>query len=257
MKRILASCLVAVAMAARPASAQVTSPITTETPTAAPDAATPERGVAKGFARDVLHDYKDFFSGETALWLGIGGDAALAVHGADESIFEWTTGSDAFTLPGGGVYGSQLLHVPVAIAWWAIGSAVGRPRDAEAGRDLLRAQISVFSWTYAVKFATQRTRPNGDPHSFPSGHASTTFATAMVLQEHYGWKAGLPAFIAASYASISRVTDQQHWASDVVFGAVLGMASARTVTINFRGTRASIAPLAVPSGGGVIVVAMR
>ena len=119
--------------------------------------------------------------------------------------------------------------------WWAIAAAAGSERHAETGRDLLRAQISVASWTYAIKLATDRTRPNGDPHSFPSGHASTSFATAMVLQDHFGWKVGLPAFVVASYTAASRVADNQHWTSDVVFGAALGIASARTVTIKFAG----------------------
>ena len=125
---------------------------------------------------------------------------------------------------------------------WRLRSGRWAPRPAAGaspipGRDLLRAQISVVSWTYAIKVAAQRTRPNGDPRSFPSGHASTSFATAMVLQEHFGWKAGLPAFALAAYTAASRVVANQHWASDVVFGAVVGMASGRTVTIHLRDTR--------------------
>ena len=90
----------------------------------------------------------------------------------------------------------------------------------------MRAQISAVSWTYAFKYAVNRTRPNGDPRSFPSGHSSAVFATAMVLQEHYGWKVGLPIFAAAAYTAASRITVNKHWASDVTFGAVLGMACA-------------------------------
>jgi membrane-associated phospholipid phosphatase len=118
---------------------------------------------------------------------------------------------------------------------------------------LLRAQLAVGSWTYAIKLATQRTRPNGETHSFPSGHASASFATAAVLQDHYGWKVGVPAFVAAAYTAASRVTANQHWTSDVVFGAALGVACGRTVTIKFRESRISIAPAPVPGGAGVLV----
>ncbi len=55
----------------------------------------------------------------------------------------------------------------------------------------------------------------------------------------------------------SRVAANQHWASDVVFGASVGMASGRTVTIHLRDTRLALAPLAVPGGGGVLVTALR
>jgi membrane-associated phospholipid phosphatase len=220
------------------------------------DAAPTERGWAIGFVRDVGGDYLHFFSKENGVWLGIGGLAALAVHPADDNLSEWAT-EDNPSMPGADTYGSQLLHVPVAMIVWAIGAAAGSGRVADTGRDLLRAQISVVSWTYAIKAATNRTRPNGDPHSFPSGHASTSFATAMVLQEHFSWKLGVPAFAAAAYTAVSRVAANQHWASDVVFGAALGLASGRTVTIHLRESRLSLAPLAVPGGGGVLVTVLR
>jgi hypothetical protein len=49
----------------------------------------------------------------------------------------------------------------------------------------------------------------------------------------------------------------QHWTSDVVMGAAVGMASGRTVTLHLRDTRMSLAPLAVPGGGGVMVSVLR
>ena len=216
----------------------------------------PEHGVVIQLVRDVGGDYKHFFSTDNAIWLGIGGGAALAVHGADESIADSVQKSNP-DLDGGEQYGSQKYQVPIAIAWWAVGAAAGSERNAAAGRDLFRAQIAAFSWTYAIKYATQRTRPNGDPHSFPSGHASTSFATAMVLQEHYGWKLGAPAFALATYTAGSRVTDNQHWTSDVVFGAALGMVCGRTVTVRLRATKASIAPVPVRRGAGVLVTIQR
>lgn len=216
----------------------------------------PDHGVAVQLLRDVGSDYKNFFSTDTALWLGIGGGAALGVHAADKSIADSVQQSHP-SLPGGSIYGTQKLQIPVAIGWWIAGAAAGSERNADTGRDLLRAQIATFSWTYAIKLATQRTRPNGDPHSFPSGHASTSFATAMVLQEHFGWKLGVPAFLAAAYTAASRVTDNQHWTSDTVFGAALGMACARTVTLHLRNTKVSVAPLPARRGGGVLVTASR
>jgi membrane-associated phospholipid phosphatase len=233
-----------------------------QTETAAPPVAAAarsseaEHGFAMRFVRDVGGDYVHFLSKENAAWLGLGGAAALVIHPADDDLSEWAQTENA-SLAGGATYGSQWLHIPVAMGVWAVGAAAGSGRVADAGRDLLRAQLSVVSWTYAIKLVAQRTRPNGDPHSFPSGHASTSFASAMVLQEHFGWKLGLPAFAAAAYTATSRVVANQHWASDVVFGAFVGIASGRTVTIHLRETRLSVAPLAVPGGGGVLVTALR
>jgi membrane-associated phospholipid phosphatase len=74
-----------------------------------------------------------------------------------------------------------------------------------------------------------------------------------VLQEHYGWKLGVPFFTIATYTAASRIVDNKHWASDVMFAAFLGMTSGRTVTMHLRGNPVSVAPLAVPGGGGVSV----
>jgi membrane-associated phospholipid phosphatase len=249
---------IVVVFSAHPLLAQTSSTVAGDATTTAwqPDAPASDTSAPVRFIRDVGGDYKHFFSVETALWLGVGGGAALAVHPADQAISD--AAQDAHdTLPGGSVYGSQYLQIPVAVAWWAIASAAGSERHAETGRDLLRAQISVASWTYAIKLATDRTRPNGDSHSFPSGHASASFATAMVLQDHYGWKVGLPAFLIAGYTAASRVVENQHWTSDVVFGAALGIASARTVTIKFRESRVSIAPVVAPKSGALMVSVVR
>jgi len=214
-----------------------------------------ESGPAAQFFKDVAGDYLHFFSKETVIWLGTGGGLALAVHPADDAIRDETQGSSTLTttLEGGAWYGNGLAQIPLAVAWWTIGHASGSARGAAAGRDLTRVQILTADWTYPLKVAVGRTRPNGEPRSFPSGHASASFATAMVLEDHYGWKVGVPAFAAAAYTAVSRLTDNKHWASDVVFGAFLGVASARTVTIHLRKTDVTVAPQAAPGGVGVLV----
>jgi len=217
-------------------------------------AAPPQQGSAFGrFMRDVGGDYKHFFSKETAFWYGGGLAAAGLVHLADEDLAEELGEPSATTraLEGGDKYGNLSLQVPLAVGWWVVAHAAGSPRGADVGRDLVRAQINATSWAYAWKYAVNRTRPNGDPRSFPSGHATATFATAMVLQDHYGWKVGVPFFVASTYTAISRLTINKHWASDVTFGAFVGIASARTVTLHVRAQRFALVPLAVPRGGGL------
>ena len=119
------------------------------------------------------------------------------------------------------------------------------------GRDLVRAQISATSWTYLSKFVTQRDRPNGDPRAFPSGHTSSTFATATVLQRHYGWKVGVPFYALGVYAGASRIVAEKHWTSDVVFGAAVGVASGYTVTRRIHSHAITMGPAVYPGGGGV------
>jgi hypothetical protein len=207
--------------------------------------------------RDVGGDYKHYFSKETAFWYAGGFSSAGLIHLADENIADALSDADApvtQALEGGDKYGNLSLQVPFAVGWWVVSHAAHSARGSDAGRDLVRAQISATSWAYAWKFAVNRTRPNGDPRSFPSGHSAATFATAMVLQEHYGWKLGVPFFAAATYTAVSRLTIDKHWASDVTFGAFIGVASARTVTLHVRTRRFALAPFTVPGGGGVSLV---
>lgn len=218
-------------------------------------AAEDEREPAAGrFFQDVWGDYRDFFSIETLEWYSTGTVASFIVHPFDEEIrdsLQDPTSLTARSLEGGDTYGNLSFQVPVAVAWWITGHLAHSARAADAGRDLLRAQISALSWTYAAKYIVNRTRPNGDPRSFPSGHTSASFATAMVLQEHYGWKLGLPVFAVAGYTAVSRLTVNKHWASDVMFGAFVGMASGRTVTLHLRGEQLVVHPVATPGGGAV------
>ena len=75
-----------------------------------------------------------------------------------------------------------------------------------------------------------RERPDGSDHqSFPSGHASVTFATATVIERHLGWRKAVLGYAIASYVAMSRIHDNQHYLSDVVFGAAVGTIAGRTV----------------------------
>ena len=131
----------------------------------------PESGAASQFFADVIHDYRNFVSMDTAKNLGPAAVGSFAVRAADQPLHEHCEDSDSNPLPGGNTYGLIVVQVPAALAWWMVERAVGKQNGAQAGRDLVRAQISAVSWTYAVKFAVNRDRPNGDPRAFPSGRS--------------------------------------------------------------------------------------
>ncbi|MFW6269745.1 MAG: phosphatase PAP2 family protein, partial [Bacillota bacterium] len=62
--------------------------------------------------------------------------------------------------------------------------------------------------------------------SFPSGHATGSFATATVLANHYP-ELGKFAYTWASLVAISRMYEDAHWFSDVVVGSAIGYFTAR------------------------------
>ena len=120
------------------------------------------------------------------------------------------------------------------------------------GRDLVRAQLLAQGVTQALKYSVRRMRPDGSSQaSFPSGHASGSFASASVLQRHFGWKVGGPAYAVASWVAASRLNENKHHLSDVIFGAAIGLAGGRTVTFERGRTRFEIAPMLAPGGAGV------
>jgi len=69
-----------------------------------------------------------------------------------------------------------------------------------------------------------------------------------VLREHIGWKWGAPAYAIGAYVSVSRLVDNKHWASDVVFGTAIGLVSGRAASVGHLPRRASITPSVFPGG---------
>jgi membrane-associated phospholipid phosphatase len=197
-------------------------------------------------------DAKRFPSKDTLQWLAIGAAAAATVRPADKhagpSIASITALSDP--LQPGAVLGSTPLQLGLSALTYGIGRSTGSPRMVAAGADLFRAQLLAQALTMGMKASFRRDRPEGAGYAFPSGHTTVSFASATVLQRHFGWAAGIPAYALASYVALSRVQMERHYLSDVAFGAALGIAAGRSVTIG-RTHKLMIAPMPAPGGGGV------
>jgi hypothetical protein len=209
--------------------------------------------VAGGFRRffgDVARDYRDWFTLDSARTVMVGTAVTMSVRPFDEALTERGFPEAGNSLTLGDDYGNLLVQVPLAVSWWGVGHAIG-PRHGDAGRDLLRAQINAATWTYAVKFAVNRTRPNGDSRSFPSGHSSATFATATVLHRHYGWRVALPFYGLGVYTAAARINDRKHWLSDTVMGATVGITAGRAVTFHLKRHPVRVVPAKV--AGGVMI----
>ncbi len=94
--------------------------------------------------------------------------------------------------------------------------------------------VTTAGATYILKYVVKEERPDhSNHHSFPSGHTSTTFATATFLQRRYGWKFGVPAYVVATYVGWGRVFSKKHHWWDVVAGAAIGAGSALIYTTPF------------------------
>lgn len=119
------------------------------------------------------------------------------------------------------------------------GWAAGRSRWRETGFEMAEAALFSGAAAGVLKVAVGRSRPEEDEgstsfhlfaggangrQSFPSGHTTFAFALAAVASERVpglGWAA----YPLAGLVGLSRIHDDQHWASDVVAGAALGTAT--------------------------------
>ena len=253
----LAGCSLALSILAPavPALAQAEAPpaqSVERTPALPPPLATPTLTVGNLFT-ETMNDFRRWASRDTFVWLGVGASAALAVRTQDASFGSALSGSRGLHEPlePGAIVGGTPFQLGAAVATYTIGRFSNSPRVASVGADLIRAQVVAEATTMAFKFAAGRTRPDGTPRSFPSGHASVTFASATVLQRHFGWKVGIPAYAVASYVAASRIQMKRHYLSDVAFGAALGIVAGRTVTVGRGDARFALGPMAAPGGGGV------
>ena len=244
-----------------PASAQTVAPRTIPSrPSGSQAPATrawpgEERGDTSlgGLFSGLVTDFRRLPSLQTFEILSAGALGASLSHPYDTRVSSGLAGIeelDGFMAPGR-VIGGAYTQMGAAFATYAIGRVSGSPRTASLGADLVRAQLLTQSLTMGLKYAADRTRPDGTALSFPSGHTSTSFATATVLQRHLGWKAGVPAYALAGYVAASRIQTQKHYLSDVALGAALGIVGGRTVTIGRGDARFAVAPAAAPGGAGV------
>ena len=257
-----------VAAQTTPAEPQQTTPVDQQPPSPAPEEQKKEpapQHVSTNWRTLLKDTAKDFvaFPKRKSTWvlLGIGAASALAVHPADDYVESHIVGNDVadriFSL--GKIAGHTYTQVGTAVGLWAVGRYVIAPAEneprtnkySEIGFDLMRAQAVSQVIAHSMKKAFRRDRPTGECCAFPSGHAASAFAAAAVLERHLGYRASWPAIAGAMYVATSRLVDNQHFLSDVMFGAAVGTAAGWTV-VGMRG-RNSFQIQPVPVDGGMMI----
>jgi membrane-associated phospholipid phosphatase len=121
--------------------------------------------------------------------------------------------------------------------------------DTEGLWQLTKSELLTAGVTYGLKYSIHSAGPNGEQHSFPSGHASITFSAAQFLQTRYGWEYGVPAYLLAGLTGYSRVSGDYHRWGDVIGGAAIGMAASYWLATPFLGGHAQV--MTLPKGVGL------
>lgn len=118
--------------------------------------------------------------------------------------------------------GSPATHFGAAAIWYAVAANNQNEFSKARAWTMIKALSVTGATTLLLKGINNNHTPNGKSLAWPSGHTSSSFCVAAVLDEFYGPKVGIPAYAMAGFVGYRMMDSGDHWASDVLFGAVLG-----------------------------------
>lgn len=167
------------------------------------------------------------------------------IRGAEEGLRREVTpgdGLDGALADAGDVAGDGRVALGLSTAAWALGAATGSEGMARVGRRSAGSLATAAVLELTLKAAVGRSRPTvsaesdvfrplsfeRERHAFPSAHAAHAFALATTLDRELdaGW-VPWAAYPAAGLVAASRVAGREHWPTDVVAGAAVGVLAGR------------------------------
>ena len=192
---------------------------------------------------NIINDLPDtFFSDVNATFsrrdnlaaLLIAGGASIPVHNsdADRNIYENMQrhrGFNHFSDTTFDYAGNPGTHFAATGIWYLFSIADEDELNTQRAWTMLSALSITGSVTLGLKIIVDNETPNGKPWAWPSGHTASSFTVASVLDEFYGPKVGIPAYVLASVVAWRMMDSGDHWASDVIFGGTLGWVVGHTV----------------------------
>ena len=136
--------------------------------------------------------------------------------------------------------GAVYTVLPVTVGMYVGGAIWHNAKARETGVLGGEAIVDTLIDVGVLKIIFQRSRPYEDNGrgtffnggtSFPSGHAAESWALASVVAHEYNKNILVPitAYGLASLVSFSRLSGQQHFGSDILFGSALGWFTGRYV----------------------------
>lgn len=128
-----------------------------------------------------------------------------------------------------------------------------------------KSELLMTAIVTSMKYIIHDTRPDGSSdNSMPSGHTAQAFVSATLLDMEYRETSpwiSVCGYVCATATGFMRVANNRHWASDVLVGAGIGIASVKVVyaTHRYRWSKKPgivLIPTIYQNGGGV-AFAMR
>lgn len=213
---------------------------TTQASRPAPGAEIPPDYWRRDAGRQIGYEMKDFV--KRGLWHGfktaywdfenlavltatLGASITIRATGVDDAINRRTDGNRALgsdwdeTIQ---IIGNPGTHFAAASMWWLTSTLQKDTKQHEVARTMLEALTVNGISTLLLKASANTRTEDGERHGWPSGHTSSAFTVAAVVNEYYGRWAGVPSLALAGLVGYQRIDSRVHDFSDVVFGGMLG-----------------------------------
>jgi len=191
-----------------------------------------------GTPKALWEDSKEYLSRtENLVLLLAGGAASGAVRCAYDEKIDDHFQKRGYTFPRDldiafGVV--PAAEVGLAAVGYLAGAWQDDPELYRTSRVLLEAEALNGIYTMLLKLAAHDMCPNGENLAWPSGHTSMAVTFAAVIDELWGPWIGWPLYGLSGLVAWQRIDTREHWASDIVFGAVLGYTVGKTVAGRYQ-----------------------
>lgn len=136
-------------------------------------------------------------------------------------------------------------YAPAAIVYGLnLAGVQGKNTFIDRSALFLISNIIAQGTTFATKRIISRERPDhSDNYSFPSGHTANAFAAAEFMAQEYAEKSpwfGVIGYSFASATAVLRVYNRDHWFSDIITGAGVGILSTKAAYLLYPLIRNSL-----------------
>jgi membrane-associated phospholipid phosphatase len=152
----------------------------------------------------------------------------------------------------GDSFGSPYLLLPLTASIAGYGFLSNNTKLTDTSVQAFSAGIITGGLTKGIKALFNRHRPSsGDAHdvfdgpsfsgsetsqSFPSGHSSVTWAMSTIFSENYKDNSIIyyGSYGFATFISVSRAFQNEHWVSDIIIGSAIGHFIAKSILEDYK-----------------------
>ncbi|MGA2915320.1 MAG: phosphatase PAP2 family protein [Sedimentisphaerales bacterium] len=183
---------------------------------------------AKAFPKVAFDDAKKtYFNSHNLMLILLAGGGSIALHDSHADSKIANNFEDHRSIPKTldnitDIAGNPGTHFAATGIWYLMAAHNKDDLNVQRSWIMMRALAVTGATTLMLKGIVHNDSPNGAALAWPSGHTASSFCVASVLDEFYGPKVGIPAYLLAGFVGYRMMDSGDHWASDVLFGGVLG-----------------------------------